>query len=219
MLGRFSKGMELTIPATFKSQNQLIDMDNVVVTIEYFNRDTNRVTRLLDETSMQKIATGEYKFSYVIPQMLVPGNYLVRIKAKPKGAISKIVEATDHFEIVESEIPMVLQVNSSEPKQSEQLQQPETVNTLTNPPNIRAGSGMRTIEDVIVDVYNQPVPGVHITVYDKKTFVPNNPMNLKIGSAFTGEDGKFKINVLPGEYVIAVKAINKREYREFRKVQ
>ena len=217
MLGRFSRGMQVTIPATFKSQNRLVEMDNVVVAIEYFNRDTNRVTRLLDETVMQKISTGEYRFMYDIPSTITPGNYTVRIKAKQAGSVSRLTEATDYFEIVESEVPIVLQVGQDQPAPPQQSQ-PE-INTLTNYPNISKGSGLRVLEDVIVDVYNQPVPGVHITVYDKKTFVPNNPMNIKIGSAFTGEDGKFSISVLPGEYVIAVKGINKREYREFRKVQ
>jgi len=223
MLGRFSRGMQLSIPARFRSQNQAVDVDNVVVAIEYFNKDISRVMRLLEEVPMNKVGTGEYGYNYIIPETVNPGNYIVRIKAKQPGSVSGILEATDHFEVVDSsDLPQVTPDKPLETVAPEATPQPEPVTqaTLANPPNImKAGAAPSGVEDVILDVYNSPVGGVHVNVFDKNSFIPNSPSNLKIASAITDPEGKFFVNLKPGDYVFSYKGINLREFREFRKVQ
>jgi len=220
MLGRFSRGMQLSIPARFRSQNQAVDVDNVVVAIEYFNKDMKRVIRLLEEVPMNKIEVGEYGFDYTIPQDIDTGNYIVRIKAKQAGSKSGIVEATDHFEVVDSsDIPQVTpdkkEVELEKPAEHEKIEPL----TLANPPKINKVSGASGVEDIILDVYNSPVGGVHVNVFDKNSFIPNSPSNLKIASAITDSEGKFFVSLKPGDYVFSYKGINLREFREFRKVQ
>jgi hypothetical protein len=224
MLGKFSRGMTVKIPAKFQdSSKKAVDVDNVVIGIEYFDKSENKVVHLVSETAMNKVADGDYLYEYLIPPNLDPGNYIVRIKAKQSGSKSNIIEATDFFEISQSiklDPKSIIQQPRQEPETEEapDPRLPDPV-ALQRAAGLNPGNGQRIIEDVVFDAYGEALAGVLIDVYDKKTYVPRSPSNMKIAAAVTGTDGKWSVRLNPGEYAFVFKGPRTRGAVEFRKVQ
>ena len=227
MLGRFTRGMKVSIPARFQDNlGNVLQMDNVVVGIEHFNKSTNTVDHVLQESPMSFLDGKGYVYEYRVPPNATDGNYIIRVKAKEPGSKSKVFEATDHFEVnddamtlepvrKESKATAEPEVISSDiPTQAEVDAMQQATNTYEQPDT----SG-GYVEDVCVDHDNLPLAGVHINVYSKQGFTVNSTMNTKIASAMSDQEGKWRALIPPGDYVFTYKAINKREVREFRKVQ
>lgn len=228
MLGKFSRGMTVKIPARFQdASKRAVDVENVVVGIEYFDKNENKVISLVNETAMNKISDGDYIFEYQIPPNLDPGNYIVRIKAKQLGSKSNILEATDFFEIspaIKLDPKTIIQrVVQGEPSDSQpddpRLPDPEALKRVANQNFLNGGSGQRLVEDVVFDAYGVALAGVLVDVFDRKTFVPRSPNNIKIAATVTGEDGKWQVRVNPGDYAFVFKGPRTRGAVEFRKVQ
>ena len=225
MLGRFTRGMLVSIPARFQDNlGNVLQMDNVVVGIEHFNKATNEVDHVLQESPMSFLEGKGYVFEYRVPPNATDGNYIIRVKAKEPGSKSKVFEATDHFEVNDDAMTLT-PVSQKEPVQAEEIS-PNDVPTQAEVDAMRQQTASYEqppsggyVEDICVDHENKPLAGVHINVYSKQGFAVNSTMNTKIASALSGEDGKWRAVIPPGDYVFTYKAINKREVREFRKVQ
>lgn len=220
MLGSYSRGMTVKVPAKFQDSNkQPVEVDNVVLGIEYFDKDTNKVLSILRETAMNHRGSGDYIYEYQVPPNAEPGNYIVRIKAKHAGSKSNLIEATDYFEVSHN---MILQptIKIGEPETSIS-EEPEEVRLPASKQTLVQSDGKRRVlvEDHIFDAYAHPIPGAHVNVFDKNSFVPKSPNNIKIASALTDNDGRWNLTLLPGDYVFTFLAPNTRESREFRKIQ
>jgi hypothetical protein len=228
MLGRFSRGMKVSIPAVFRDgARKPVDVDNAVCSVEHFSSAENKVVQILSETAMNRAGDGFYLYEYIIPPNVEHGNYIVRIKAKQPGSKSNLLEATDYFEVAES---LSLRPKNEEDilaKQQEALrsQSNQTVlnPTVSQPMASNAymqRSGERLLaEDVVTNEIGQPLAGVHVNIFEKNSFIPKSPNNIKIASAITTTEGKWSVNLLPGDYVFTYKHPDRREFHEFRKVQ
>lgn len=215
MLGRYSRGMKVKIPAVFQDAGKNpVDVDNVICTIEHFSSEDNKIIQLLPETPMGKVKDGFYMYEYVIPPNSEHGNYIVRIKAKQPGSKSIVLEATDFFEIGDS---MVLQPGNQPQSNPDQVYPPAPTTPYRQPAPVH---GERVdAEDTVTDQYGQPLPGVHVNIFEKNTFQPQSTNNVKIGSAITDMTGKWTVSLLPGDYVFTYKHPDRRATHEFRKVQ
>lgn len=223
MLGRFSNGMTVKIPATFQDGNKnLVEMDNVNVGIQFFDNDHREFKQILAETPMQILSTGKYVYEFRVPDFASPGNYIVNIKGKYPGSISNISEAADTFQVIENRSVIVKKedtVQTPQPQPEEYKKPDFDINTfkIDQVKNINQNTRV-DIEDTVVDVFNNPVKGVHVNIFQKNGFVPKSPNNVKISSTVTDEAGTWRMKVSPGEYVFTYKGIGMREMREFRKV-
>lgn len=235
MLGKFSKGMVVKIPATFRSSNQEpVDMENVNVGIQFFDQAHRKMLYILQETKMRMVDRGMYVYEFQVPPHAEPGNYIVSIKAKHPGSISNIVEASDTFEVLENQtivastkpeeglmsIDATFDHNDNPVAPAEPKPQPEfDINTFKiDQVKKRLSKDKLDVEDMVVDVYNLPIKGVHVNVFEKQGFMPKSPNNVKVGSTVSDENGVWKMQLSPGEYVFTYKGIGVRELREFRKV-
>lgn len=239
MLGRFSKGMVVKIPATFRnSSKEPVEMDNVNVDIQFYDNAHRKMIYILKETNMPMVSQGMYLYEFKVPPHAEPGNYIVSIKAKHPGSISNIVEASDTFEVSDAKpVPQKQEglesisasfdendrLIASEPEPSPVAEtQPKSdfdINTFKiDQVKKRLSKEKLDVEDMVVDVYNLPIKGVHVNVFDKQGFMPKSPNNVKVASTISDENGVWKIKLSPGEYVFTYKGIGVREMREFRKV-
>jgi len=215
MLGKFSRGMKVAIPAKFQDANkQPVSVENVVVGIEFFDKHTNRILNILNETQMNCRGDGDYIYEYSVPPNAEEGNYIVRIKAKHLGSKSNLIEATDYFEISHNMVLQPILVEKETP-QEQVVQLPE----VKRAPVSNDGKRRVLIEDHVFDAYGSVVVGAHINVYEKNSFIPKSPSNVKVASALTNTDGRWSLTLLPGDYVFTFIAPNTKEVREFRKIQ
>jgi len=246
MLGTYSHGMQIKIPARFQDQNKNpVAMENVVVRIEHFNEAHREMQTILDDQPMNEVVTGQYLYMFQVPPHAGHGNYLVRIKAKMIGNRSDIQEATDYFLVRDDAGLTGTYVDKQERSQEDYGMLEPVKNTNSQPidPTLsedeifnsekralveqvnQMNKEARTVhstrnfvEDIVVSVENKPLAGIHVNVYDKPTFVPRGQNNTLVASAITGEDGRWKMALPTGEFVFVYKGIGLRENREFRKV-
>jgi hypothetical protein len=202
-LGKFSVGNQVRIPIIFQSTNGPADVEKVKISIENYNKVTNKLERVLEETDMQKVSCGNYFYDYIIPAKSVNGTYIAKITAKQIGAISSLLEGFTTFEVTGS-IDNI----------------PQQVIKINEESKFNAPNPYQRIEivDTVVDVYNEPIQGVHISAYEKKGFEAKSPMNVKVGSAMTDSKGEWKMLIQPGEYIFEYKGIGCRLLREIRKI-
>jgi hypothetical protein len=225
MLGKYGRGMTVKIPAKFQDANKnLVEVDNVILGIEYFDKNTNKIMNILNETKMDSRGAGDYIYEYTIPPNAEAGNYIVRIRAKHAGSKSNLIEATDYFEISHNMVLTPIIKIGEEKKEHKPAIREEQEDMVTVPAEKQTSvdsNGKRRVlvEDHIFDAYAHPIPGAHINVYDKNNFVPKSPNNIKVASALTNNDGRWSLTLLPGDYVFIFLAPNTRESREFRKIQ
>jgi acetylornithine deacetylase/succinyl-diaminopimelate desuccinylase-like protein len=223
MLGKYSRGMLVRIPARFQdSAKKAVDVENVVVGIEHFDNNANKMIHLISETAMSKVGDGEYSYEYTVPPNLNAGNYIVRIKAKQPGSKSNIIEATDFFEITDSLslTPTATISNTHVEPPHPSAPDPELVQRLQEANRANAGGKRLVVEDHVFDGNTgQPVIGTLVNVYEKASFNPKSKMNVKITSGITGSDGRWSVYLLPGDYIFSFVAPRMAEVREFRKVQ
>jgi hypothetical protein len=218
MLGKYTKGMNVKIPARFQDNNKnFVDVDNVVVTIEYFDRDRNEVIRVVEGSPMNKVSMGNYFYDFCVPPHVSFGNYVAKISAKQAGSKSIVLEGFTNFEVV----PEIIKEAMVE-AQEQELKKPAADDRFALIPKSQIAApnpfSKTEIEDVVVDVYNNPVPGVHVHAYIKKDFTPKSIDNVKVGSAMTDKNGTWKMQILPGEYIFVYKGITFKELREIRRI-
>jgi len=254
MLGIFSKGMSVKIPARFQDQNKNpVPMENVIVRIEHFNESHKEMQTILKDSPMEEVVPGQYLYQFTVPPHVENGNYLVRIKAKMIGNRSDIQEATDYFQVrdgagltgnepesntepqAERDYGMLSPVgnandnkNAAQEPKDQFLSEDEIFNAekralLDQVNNMKKESSSikstrNFVEDLVVDVENKPIPGIHVNVYERNSFMPRSPDNVLVASSITGEDGKWKMALPTGDFVFVYKGIGLRENREFRKV-
>lgn len=224
MLGNFSRGMTIKIPARFQADGKPVSADNVVVRIEHYDETERNVVHDLNDTPMKQISPSDYIYEYEVPQALKEGTYLVHISAKIPQNNNRVFEAVEQFNIVSSQLSP--QSNSTgqdtERVASVEELEPRTPPTINNSNdfynNQYMNSDEKLLEDIIVDVENNPIKGVHVNVFVKHDFRPNDPNNVKVGSAISDEEGKWRLKLPVGEYAFVYKGIGFKEYREFRKV-
>jgi hypothetical protein len=227
MLGRFSNGMVVKIPAAFQDSHQkAVEMDNVRVDIQFFDKSHRELLNILNETPMKQVGTGKYLYEFTIPPHAQPGNYVVHIQAKHPGSISNVTEATETFEVIENsaitsnaikeDLPPTPSPAAEKPAEDHIPESFDIKNFKIDQP--KRSNGRIEVEDVVVDVFNKPLAGVHVNVFEKNTFMPKSPNNVKISSAITDDNGVWKMTLSPGEYVFTYKGLGLKEMREFRKV-
>lgn len=229
MLGTFSNGMVVKIPTTFRASNQEpVDMENVIVCIQRWDQAHRKMDYILKDTEMPMISRGMYLYDFKIPPHAEPGDYTVSIKAKHPGSISNVVEAFDTFKITatnnQTQAPkedLDIQASIDAPQIEPDSPQPSDFDIKTfkiDQVKSRLSHQKLEVEDMVVDVYNMPIKGVHVNVFEKNGFMPKSPNNVKVASTISDENGVWKINISPGDYVFTYKGIGVREMREFRKV-
>ncbi len=229
MIGRFTRGMKVNIPAMFQnSQGNNVPVDNVNVSVEFYDKSTNQMIQMLPETPMKERNEGQYSFDFIIPNDAGYGNYIVRIQAKQAGSRNTIPEGSDFFEVVESSdvnnIPEDKPNNDEIKRDSDQPSFEEEAAALERSvsdqklASIDLEGRRREVADIVKDVYNEPIQNVHINVYEKRTFVAGSRENAKVATAMTDETGSWKVILPVGEYVFVYKGIDFREERELRKV-
>ncbi len=207
MMGTYSRGMSVRIPAIFRdSSNNYVDVDNVVLSIEHIDNKQNKLVSDLPEIQMAKFGVGQYFYEYKIPTYLEPGNYVVKIAYKPINGKSLIDSAKDHFVVTEEIAHSILNPSPSNP------------NPQQRPIQESFGHMSYEVGDIVTDREGKPVANVHVNIYEKKDFAPKSLDNIKVGAAITGADGKWATRLNRGEYVFVYNAVGMRENREFRKV-
>lgn len=217
--------MVVKIPASFRDSNQQpVDMENVHVGIQFFDKDHRKLEIILQDTVMSSVTRGTYLYEYKIPPHAQPGNYVVHIKAKHAGSISNVYDASDTFEVVDS-IETVASMESDAPPApvptvQEEVKKPDFDISTFKIDQVKRNNQFTKldVEDSVVDPYNNPVKGVHVNVFLKQGFMPKSPNNVKVASTITDENGTWRISLSPGDYVFSYKGIAFREIREFRKV-
>ena len=223
MLGTFTKGMKVKIPANFKSNGKPIPVENVTVRIEHYDYSERRVIHDLPETLMKQVSSSDYLYEYEVPPAMRVGSYMVRMAAKIPQNGNRLFEAFEQFDVVASNLNISVGAeDDNRIANAEEIQrEPVKINGLTDfyqHDNFVSPSQEKVVEDVVVDVENKPIKGVHVNVYPKREFSPKDPNNVKVASTMTDEDGKWRLALVPGEYAFSYKGIGYKEYREFRKV-
>jgi hypothetical protein len=229
MLGTYSTGMVVQIPATFRDGNQRpVEMENVIVGIQKFDQAHRRFEYILKDTNMLMSDKGMYLYEFTIPHHAEPGDYIVSIRAKHAGSISNVYEASDTFKVTDAapqpqkpKVDMNITASIDAPKMEPEVEQPSDFDIKTfkiDQVKNRLSHTKIDVEDVIVDVYNLPIKGVHVNVFEKHGFMPKSPNNVKVGSTISDENGIWKMSLPAGEYVFTYKGIGVKEMREFRKV-
>jgi hypothetical protein len=219
MLGTFTKGMKVKIPANFKSNGKPIPVENVTVRIEHYDDIERRVMHDLPETLMKQVSSSDYLYEYEVPQSMKVGSYVVRMAAKIPQNGNKLFEAWEQFDVATSSLS--IQPDDRVANAEEIQREPVKINgsiDFYQHDNFVSPSQEKVVEDVVVDVENKPIKGVHVNVYPKREFSPKDPNNVKVASTMTDEDGKWRLALVPGEYAFSYKGIGYKEYREFRKV-
>jgi len=227
MLGNYTKGMCIKIPARFQSNDgKPVPVENAIVRIEHFDNEQKKVVHDLQECSMKQISPSDYVYEYEIPQALKEGTYLVHISAKVPQNGNRVFEALEQFNIVASDLTANSNFSPLNPnigqdgeqiKQSQEIIPKPTVNNSNEYYNSLPFSE-KMVEDFVVDVENNPIQGIHVNVYLKKDFIPNDQQNMKVSSAMTDAHGKWSMKLPVDEYVFIYKGIGLKECREFRKV-
>ena len=208
MMGTFSRGMSVRIPAIFRDgNNNYVEVDNVVLSIEHIDNQQNKVIHDLPEMQMAKFGTGQYFYEYKIPTYNNPGNYIVKIAYKPVNGKSLIESAKDHFVVTEE---IAHSINNPTPGEKQQFS--------TAPVQESFGHMSYEVGDLVTDREGKPIPGVHVNIYERKDFIPRSPSNIKVGAAITGQDGKWTTRIPRGQYVFVYNAVGMRENREPRNV-
>lgn len=204
MMGTFSRGMVLKVPAIFRdNNNNYVEVDNVVLSIEHIDNQLNKVVNDLPELQMAKFGVGQYFYEYKIPTYATPGNYIVKIAYKPINGRSLIESAKDSFIVTEEVAHSIINPTSSQ----------------SNVP-IQESFGHMSYEigDLVTDREGKPVAGVHVNIYERKDFMPKSLDNIKVGAAISGPDGKWSTRLNRGEYIFVYNSVGMREQREIRKV-
>jgi len=240
MLGNFTKGMLVKIPARFQTDSgKPVPVENVVVRIEHYDDVEKTVIHDLESTSMKQLSPSDYLYEYTVPATLKVGSYIVHISAKVPQNNNRVFEALEEFNVVTSLLKPVASggkhftaLKPNGDTGTTEQNEPEKVvgvaevakPTINNSndfydhkENVVAGN--KIVEDFVVDVENKPIPGVHLNVYLKNNFVPGNSNNVKVSSAMTDEKGRWRMSLPVGEYVFVYKGIGFKENREFMKVQ
>ena len=212
--------MNIKIPARFQTNDgKAVSVENVVVRIEHFDDFEKKVIHDLPETSMSQLSPSDYVYNYTVPQACKEGTYLVHISAKVPQNGNRVFEALEQFQVVTSKLEPT-------PSNPDIIEKPriktvtEMVPEYSNPNDYYNSQNLseKIVRDVVVDIENNPIKGVHINVFLKKDFIPNDLNNIKVSSAMTDEKGEWAITLPPGEYVFVYKGIGLKETREFRKV-
>ena len=226
MLGNYSRGMSISIPARFQDNNKKpVPVDNVTIRIEHFDPVSGSVSHDLSDTLMTQISPSDYAYKFSVPENMENGNYSVYIKAKVPQDHNKLFEAYESFNISDKTADASVQnINVDKPEDSELEYVPPKVkyaeeSTTHAEENNRQASGYEyEIIDSVVDIENNPVTGVHINVFTRHDFIPGDPNNVKVAGTMTDSQGNFKVRLPRGEYIFVYKSIGKKENREVRKV-
>jgi len=215
MLGNYTRGMIVKIPAKFQDNNKNpVSVDNVVLRIEHYDNVANSVIQDLPECSMPRMNESDYLYEYEIPQNIKDGSYFIYISAKIPGNKNRVFEAVEQFNIV-SDITKEVKELPEENKESEEYREPPVLSKSNLEPT---QSGIANVEDIVVNEKNEPVSKVLIDFYLKANFNPISKENIKVGGTITDSRGKWHLTIPHGEYVIVYKAIGYKENREFRKI-
>jgi len=224
MLGTYTRGMTIKIPARFMGDGKPVTVENVVVRIEHWDNYENRVMHDLPSTPMRQISPSDYIYEYEVPQALKEGSYIVHISAKVPQNGGKVFEAIEQFDIVHSGVAPISTESSPAMENMasvEELRLPPKINNSIDyfSNNVDYSNGQdKLIEDIVVDIENKPIKGIHVNAFMKRDFRPNSQDNVKVGSSLTDEEGRWKMKLPVGEYAFSYKGIGFKEYREFRKV-
>ncbi len=221
MLGSFTKGMTIKIPARFQDNNKNpVTVENVIVRIEHFDKEIKNTIFDLKDQPMKKISQSDYLYEYQVPETAKDGTYIVHISAKVPQNNNKVFEAIEDFTITSSNLQIKTDLEESERIVNEL---PEYFPPDYIPPKVNYDNGgyegeYVTISDLVVDVENKPMRGVHVNAYLKANFIPKDVNNVKVGSTMTDDRGQWVLALPRGEYVLQYKAIGHKELREFRKI-
>jgi hypothetical protein len=156
---------------------------------------------------MAKFGVGQYFYEYKIPVYATPGNYVVKIAYKPINGKSLIESAKDHFIVTEEIAHSIVNPDPNNP-----------ITSTKTPIQESFGHMSYEIGDLVTDREGNPIPNVHVNIFEKKDYTPKSTDNMKVGAAITGQDGKWTTRLPRGEYVFVYNAVGKRENREYRKV-
>ncbi len=214
MLGNYTRGMVVKIQARFRSGEKLIPVENAVVRIEHYEESIKQVVHDLPETQMKQLSPSDYEYDFIIPQNMKLGMYSVNMATKIPQNGNKVFEAWEQFSVIASEVTPI--ENKEETKVTANEIAPPKINNSYD--YYQPDNGNKILEDLVVDIENEPIKGVHINVYVKADFIPNDQGNVKIASTMTDNRGVWRVNVPIGEYVVVFKGIGFKENREFRKV-
>ncbi len=218
MLGSFSRGMKVLVPARFQDGSKKpVPVENVVIKIEHFNHNDRRVIQDLIEQPMRQLSPSDYMYEYEIPTNAELNTYTVYITAKIPNSKQKVFEAVEQFNVIEPE-----KVEEREPIKVIQDDisvgfdnyVPPKINTT----NLTQSVNNIIVKDIVVDVENKPIKGVHINVYTKADYIPKDVNNIKLASTMSDENGEWQVELPKGDYVFVYKGIGFREYREIRRV-
>lgn len=219
MLGSFVRGMQIKIPARFQNNDgKPVVVENVVVRIEHFDPEEKKVVHDLPETPMTQLSQSDYVYNYTIPQALKEGTYLVHISAKVPQSGNKVFEALEQFNITTSQLQPINPDVIEKPRITSVSEVDSSFDNTNNYNSNNNNNSEKIMEDIVVDVENNPVKGVHVNVFVRKDFIPNDINNMKVSSAMTDEQGKWTMTLPLGEYVFVYKGIGFKETRELRKV-
>jgi hypothetical protein len=208
MMGTFSRGMSVKIPAVFRDgSNNYVEVDNVILSIEHIDNQQNKLVHDLPEIQMAKFGVGQYFYEYKVPVYATPGNYVVKIAYKPINGKSLIESAKDHFIVTEEIAHSIVNPDPNNP-----------ITSTKTPIQESFGHMSYEIGDLVTDREGNPIPNVHVNIFEKKDYTPKGTDNMKVGAAITGQDGKWTTRLPRGEYVFVYNAVGKRENREYRKV-
>jgi hypothetical protein len=207
MMGTFSRGMSVRIPAIFRDgNNNYVEVDNVVLSIEHIDNVQGKLVNDLPEMQMAKFGVGQYFYEYKVPLYATPGSYIVKIAYKPLNGKNLIDSAKDSFVVTEEIAHSIVNPSPNNPSQTKV------------PIQESFGHMSYEVGDIVTDREGKPIPNVHVNIYEKKNFMPKSLDNIKVGAAITGPDGKWATRLNRGEYVFVYNAVGMRENREHRKV-
>jgi hypothetical protein len=224
MLGNYSRGMEIKIPARFQDNNKkLVPVDNVTIRIEHFDSNSGNVVHDLTDTLMTQISPSDYTHKFFVPDNMENGSYSIYIKAKIPQDHNKVFEAYESFVIVDktSEVDTQAQPKISVDKSEErEYIPPKFTHTAENQglPSLNSNNFDYEIVDTVVDIENNPVVGAHVNVYTRHDFIPGDPNNVKVAGTMTDTAGTFKVRLPKGEYIFVYRSIGNKENREVRKI-
>ncbi len=216
MLGNFSRGMKVKIPARFQDGNKIpVPVDNVVIRIEHFDSINRRIIHDLIEQPMKQLSPSDYLYEYEIPVNSDLSTFTIYITAKVPNSKQKVFEAVEQFNVISPET-----IEEPQPIKIKQVEMENYSLNNFNPNQVNIPSVQNTIslKDFVVDVENKPIKGVHINVFSKSEYIPKDPNNVKFASIMTDDNGEWEVELPHGEYVFVYKGINYKEYREIRRI-
>lgn len=216
MLGNYTKGMVVKIQARFRSGDKLLPVENAVVRIEHYDDALKQVVHDLPETAMKQLSPSDYEYDFTIPANMKNGMYSVNMATKIPQNGYKVFEAWEQFSVISSDV--IDTAKDETIVTANEIAPPKINNSYEYYNNQQPDNVTRVLEDVVVDIENEPIKGVHVNVYLKNDFMPNDQNNVKMASTMTDKGGRWSVNLPIGEYVVVFKGIGFKENREFRKV-